>query len=286
MAGFGEPVEQPSRLRPIFALAVAGLVGNALWSTYAPDTLKEYAAEKVTDTTGISLSGDDAAETDGLKFVFTPQATLLMGEKAEGVMNDDTDTADKWHATMGRHTRMMQDPSNRANFKKWLTQFDHLKGGTIEEIAKGVDGAIDKQIVYASDTEVHRRRDYFASPMETIALGKGDCDDFSILKYYTLRYLGVPADRMMNMMVGTNNGRLDHMTLMVNTLEQGFLSSAWASVKYKLFDTPMPSNFTILDNDNSELGKLIEAKDANYRPFYGMNEQGIWSVPANSKWRW
>jgi predicted transglutaminase-like cysteine proteinase len=38
--------------------------------------------------------------------------------------------------------------------------------------------------------------DYWATPVEFLATDGGDCEDFAIAKYFTLRALGVPIDRM------------------------------------------------------------------------------------------
>ena len=36
------------------------------------------------------------------------------------------------------------------------------------------------------------QNDYWASPVEFLAAGGGDCEDFSIAKYFTLREMGMP----------------------------------------------------------------------------------------------
>ncbi len=38
--------------------------------------------------------------------------------------------------------------------------------------------------------------DYWQSPIETLARGKGDCEDFAIAKYVSLRMLGIAAERL------------------------------------------------------------------------------------------
>jgi len=47
------------------------------------------------------------------------------------------------------------------------------------------------------DDAVHwQQEDYWATPLEFLASGGGDCEDFSIAKYFTLRALGVKEDRL------------------------------------------------------------------------------------------
>ena len=49
---------------------------------------------------------------------------------------------------------------------------------------------------FKSDQEHWQQYDYWATPIETLASNGGDCEDFAIAKYFTLRQLGVPANRM------------------------------------------------------------------------------------------
>lgn len=47
------------------------------------------------------------------------------------------------------------------------------------------------------DDQIHwKQADYWATPAETVASAGGDCEDFAIAKYFFLRELGVPMDRL------------------------------------------------------------------------------------------
>jgi len=49
---------------------------------------------------------------------------------------------------------------------------------------------------FVSDLEHWGKEDYWASPVEFLSTNGGDCEDFSIAKYFTLRALGVPDDKL------------------------------------------------------------------------------------------
>ena len=49
---------------------------------------------------------------------------------------------------------------------------------------------------YHSDKEVWGANDYWATRLEFIGKDKGDCEDFVIAKYFTLKELGVPTSKM------------------------------------------------------------------------------------------
>ncbi|WP_068310108.1 transglutaminase-like cysteine peptidase [Polycladidibacter hongkongensis] len=59
-----------------------------------------------------------------------------------------------------------------------------------------VNQMVNRQLTYASDEEVWGQADYWASPDETLAKGKGDCEDYAILKYWSLAALGFDRGAM------------------------------------------------------------------------------------------
>jgi predicted transglutaminase-like cysteine proteinase len=70
------------------------------------------------------------------------------------------------------------------------------------------------RIPYNSDMEVWGRSDYWASPLEFLRR-TGDCEDYAILKYYSLRQLGVPAADMRMVVVQDTVRNLAHAVLLV-----------------------------------------------------------------------
>jgi len=52
------------------------------------------------------------------------------------------------------------------------------------------------QVRFLDDIVHWKQKDYWATPLEFLISNGGDCEDFSIAKYYTLRELGVQIDKM------------------------------------------------------------------------------------------
>ena len=52
------------------------------------------------------------------------------------------------------------------------------------------------QTPYVSDKKVWGASDYWATRLEFIGKDKGDCEDFVIAKYFTLKELGVPTSKL------------------------------------------------------------------------------------------
>jgi len=49
---------------------------------------------------------------------------------------------------------------------------------------------------WTTDMEVWGKKDYWATRMEFLGKGAGDCEDYVIAKYFTLKQLGIPTDKL------------------------------------------------------------------------------------------
>jgi predicted transglutaminase-like cysteine proteinase len=56
--------------------------------------------------------------------------------------------------------------------------------------------AFFNQVRFLDDIDHWRQEDYWATPVEFLISNGGDCEDFSIAKYYTLKELGVDVRKM------------------------------------------------------------------------------------------
>ncbi len=66
---------------------------------------------------------------------------------------------------------------------------------------------------FIDDSKLWGETNYWATPMEFIGVNGGDCEDFSIAKYFTLLQLGVPEDKMRITMVKATSVNQYHMVL-------------------------------------------------------------------------
>ncbi len=51
-------------------------------------------------------------------------------------------------------------------------------------------------VPYASDQDTWNKSDYWANRMEFMGKDRGDCEDYTFAKYFTLKQLGVDANKM------------------------------------------------------------------------------------------
>lgn len=78
----------------------------------------------------------------------------------------------------------------------WRTALAGWRDQAEPEQLRRVNEYFNRRIRFADDAVVWSQADYWATPLETIGRGAGDCEDFVFAKYFTLRELGVPEARL------------------------------------------------------------------------------------------
>ncbi len=61
---------------------------------------------------------------------------------------------------------------------------------------KRINEFFNRRILFEDDTTVWKQIDYWATPLELMGKGAGDCEDFSIVKYFSLREMGVDREKL------------------------------------------------------------------------------------------
>jgi predicted transglutaminase-like cysteine proteinase len=120
-------------------------------------------------------------------------------------------------------------------------------------------------IEYQRDVNVWGEEDYWATPLEFVVAGMGDCEDFSLAKYFTLLDMGVADDKLLMMYV-----KLKEKSSVYN---QGHMVLLY-------YETP-ESVPLVLDNINKEI--LPAEKRSDLEPIYGFNGKGLWQAKELGK---
>ena len=87
-------------------------------------------------------------------------------------------------------------PSRLPLLDNWLATIESAKPKKDDARLKLINDFINRHIVFDDDISVWQQSDYWATPLETIGQGRGDCEDFAIIKYISLRQAGIPAARL------------------------------------------------------------------------------------------
>ncbi len=69
------------------------------------------------------------------------------------------------------------------------------------------------QVRYSSDMKIWHKKDYWATPWEFLGKDRGDCEDYVIAKYLTLKELGVDPKKMYFIYAVVKGRKVPHMVL-------------------------------------------------------------------------
>ena len=81
---------------------------------------------------------------------------------------------------------------------------------------EAVNVAVNRMVRYGKDIDVHGKFDYWAMPSEILASGRGDCEDYAILKLAALRQAGLEADSMTLVVLRESRRNFYHAVLTVS----------------------------------------------------------------------
>ena len=96
-----------------------------------------------------------------------------------------------------------------ARFVAWQGMLQAARGGTDADRLKRINDFFNRQIKFGDDSVIWSQPDYWATPLETLGLGLGDCEDFSIAKYYSLKEVGVASEKLRLIYVRAKTGSSD-----------------------------------------------------------------------------
>lgn len=76
-----------------------------------------------------------------------------------------------------------------------------------------VNNFFNSKIRFANDIEVWGVQDYWATPIEFLCKSAGDCEDFAIAKYFTLKAMGISDEKLRITYVKAVQYNIHHMVL-------------------------------------------------------------------------
>ena len=124
-----------------------------------------------------------------------------------------------------------------------------------------VNRFFNRKVRFVDDIQLWRENDYWATPVEMLVKGAGDCEDYSIAKYFTLRRLGIPSEKLRITYVKALNYNQAHMVL-----------TYYASPSAE----PL-----VLDNLINDIRPASQRKDL--LPVYAFNAEGLYLAGSNTR---
>lgn len=129
-----------------------------------------------------------------------------------------------------------------------------------------VNQFVHQYVRYRTDQRLYGVEDYWASPLETLGHGLGDCEDYAILQYVSLRHAGISDDRLRLIYVNARIGG-----------PRSTMTQAHMVLGYYATPTSEP---LILDSLIANIRPASERTDL--APVFSFNSEGLWAGGATS----
>jgi len=100
-----------------------------------------------------------------------------------------------------------------ARFVSWEDLIHKDKSQSDLEKLEKVNHFFNSRIVFVNDIELWGAQDYWATPIEFLCRKAGDCEDFAIAKYFTLKAMGMPEEKLNISYVKAIQYGIAHMVL-------------------------------------------------------------------------
>lgn len=181
---------------------------------------------------------------------------LLLGVVSLGGLRADWD-----FSQISRKAQALYGPlgAGQQRIDAWQRLLVTEKQQTDLERLEVVNQFFNRQLRYQEDIDLWHEVDYWATPIQSLIKGAGDCEDYAIAKYFSLRRLGIPADKLRITYVKALRQNRAHMVLTYYSSPE-----AMPLVLDSLIDAIKPAS-----------------QRADLLPVYAFNGEGLWLTGAS-----
>jgi predicted transglutaminase-like cysteine proteinase len=127
-------------------------------------------------------------------------------------------------------------------------------GGSDKEKLEAINSFFNKKIVFVNDMDLYGEKDHWATPVEFLSKGAGDCEDFAIAKYFSLKIMGISEEKLRIAYVKALQQNIFHMVM--------------------LYYSDPAAEPLILDNLVDSIRPASERRDL--LPIFTFNGDGLW----------
>ncbi|AFI84750.1 transglutaminase-like cysteine peptidase [Methylophaga nitratireducenticrescens] len=153
------------------------------------------------------------------------------------------------------------DSDARQRVEAWQILMQENQDLTEREKLAVVNDFFNSNVLFVDDILLWDKEDYWATPIEMLSIGAGDCEDYSIAKYFTLKQLGVDEDKLRITYVKAIDLNQAHMVLTYFENKRAI---------------PL-----VLDNLINEIQPASRRQDLT--PVYSFNGTGLWLAKSRGE---
>lgn len=151
--------------------------------------------------------------------------------------------------------------------KSWRNLLHESSGKVEFEQVLKVNDFFNRKIRFDEDINIWGTTDYWATPLEVLGRGEGDCEDYAIAKFATLRLLGIPLQKL-------------QLTYVKARIGGPSSSTTQAHMVLSYYPTP-DGDPMVLDNLISDIRPASRRPDLT--PVFSFNSEGVWVGQAESR---
>lgn len=145
--------------------------------------------------------------------------------------------------------------------QEWRDEMQTMRRRSEDEQIRRINEFVNRRVLFENDQDIWGQKDYWATPLETLGRGAGDCEDYAIAKYISLRLLGVDNDKL----------RITYVKARIGG-PRSTISEAHMVLGYYPAPDAEP---LILDNLIGDIRPASSRSDL--MPVFGFNSEGIWT---------
>jgi predicted transglutaminase-like cysteine proteinase len=147
-----------------------------------------------------------------------------------------------------------------ASVMAWRDLLTQAAGHPDAAKLRRVNDFFNRRTRFGEDSDIWGKQDYWATPLEVLGRGQGDCEDFAIAKYVTLKLLGVPSEKL----------RLTYVKVRIGGPQSTIVQAHMVLSYY-----PAPDDEPlVLDSLISDIRPASRRTDLT--TIFGFNAEGLW----------
>jgi len=205
------------------------------------------------NATGAAVASDAAPAAPAMPAVSDEPFGLFTFRAPEGILWT------KWRGVAVRMHDELKDVADckandeacRAGARRFLAVVRSAADMDLRARAEQINRDVNSAVRYVGDYQQHGVADLWSSPLETLAAGAGDCEDYALAKYAMLSATGVPDSDLKLILVRDMAVRQDHAVLGVR------IDGRWM----------------VLDN---RYARLTETRDlTHFMPLFAIDHTGV-----------
>ena len=150
--------------------------------------------------------------------------------------------------------------------RDWNDAMTVFQRDTEQGKLKDINDYFNSKLHFESDLKIWGQEDYWATPIEALIKGNGDCEDYAIAKYFSLKFAGVPVSKL----------RITYVKALIGGADSN-ISQAHMVLTY--YSTP-DAEPLVLDNLVSAIRPASRRTDLV--PIFSFNSEGIWAAGSGT----